>query len=130
MAHAPHLGNTVQLALVVEVDASPHNEVWKQKNQSRPLLIAASGELNAGELTLVVRLGDSWWTDQFSNHPGPEPGFELAYPNIHQSMMYRSTESSKISRTQDNRISETSPGDDPVLVVQQKPNDLAINTCK
>lgn len=40
----PHLGNTVQLALVAEVDASPALRVWKQKNQSRPLLIAACGE--------------------------------------------------------------------------------------
>lgn len=28
---------------------------------------------NAGELTLVVRTGESWWADQGSNYSEPEP---------------------------------------------------------
>ena len=33
------------------------------------------GEVRAEELTLVVWAQESWWADQLSYFPGPDPGF-------------------------------------------------------
>jgi hypothetical protein len=67
---------------------------------------------------------ESWWAGQPSYRPGPDPGFELAYPNIypiyelqeHVKGLMLLNQSCRISITQsDNRISEKSPGKDPEL---------------
>lgn len=35
---------------------------------------------SAGELTLVVKMGESWWTDQLCNYLGPEAGLWVVPP--------------------------------------------------
>lgn len=35
------------------------------------------------ESSQVMRMGGSWWADQASYHPGPDPGYELVHPNIY-----------------------------------------------
>ena len=74
-------------------------------------------------LALVVWLWKNWRAD---HHPNPDPGFELAYPNIYSICEFLKCmkglaleiQSCKISMTQgNNRISERSPGEEPVLMV-------------
>ena len=49
---------------------------------AQPLVHPAS-QINAEELALVVKTGESWQTDQPCNYPGPEPRLCVAHPNIH-----------------------------------------------
>jgi hypothetical protein len=79
-----------------------------------------------GELVLVAQVQESWQADQLSFHPSPDPGLDLVPLNIYP--IYELLEcvkgqalqiqSCRISMTQsNNRMSEKSPSEDPVLIV-------------
>jgi hypothetical protein len=90
-------------------------------------------ESSSGELVLVVWIRESWCTDQLSYQPGQMQGFELAHPKIYiryewlgckkgQDLLIQSC---RISMTQgNNRLSGRRPGEDPILMVSQKPEIL------
>ena len=73
----------------------------------------------------MVEIRENWHTDQFSYHPGPVQGFELAYPKtyiISELLGHVKEPVLTISVTQaTNRIISRSPSENPALVVSQKP---------
>ena len=69
----------------------------------------------AGELALVAQAQESWWADQLSYHPDPNPIHGLLE---HLNGLILQNQSCRIFMTQgNNRISKRSPGEHPVLIV-------------
>lgn len=80
----PQLGSIMELALVTWVQASPEGmRVGEQSQTPAGGGIGWATWSTAGEHTLLVQMQASWRADQFSYHPGPDPGLELAYPKIY-----------------------------------------------
>jgi hypothetical protein len=81
------------------------------------------------ELTLMVQIKESQWTDQLSYHPGPEPELWVLHPKIyifkwlgHVKGSILLIQSFRLSMTQgNNRITGKRPKKDPILMVSQKP---------
>ena len=80
-----------------------------------------------------MQIWESWWADQLSYPPGPDLGLWVGprqcLPHLWTSGTCEETGSLdpklQVSMTQGNNIiSEKSPGEDPVLIVEQKPETM------
>ena len=78
----------------------------------------------------MVQMREIWHTDQLRYHPGQIQGSDLAHPKICIICEWLGCmkgpvlliQSCRISMTQgNNRITGMRPGDDPVLMMSQKP---------
>lgn len=71
------MGSKVELALVAGTAGEP--TPWVRELRVGELALPLAGCSmgcwgSAGELSLVVWVQESWWTDQLTYLPGPDPG--------------------------------------------------------